>query len=388
VFVLEYVAGLYDVEHGGIVWIVASQVEVTEWVRGVAMAVVRGREGRENARQDVEKEDDNKRLKRVKEQLLAYPNAVASLDDSKYFSDSDYEDPEVSERVRFSKPSKKVQLAFETPQRQHRRKVDISTSSTSTTAADAKYFSSSSSDYESDTMAEDHSFTSPFTLSSTSPASLRNSLTSHPNTAFLYHSQSHAANLNTAFAASKQARQVYPPNTAISTTEDEKEEDIWQTLSHTYARPDFYRTQPTLSNHSITNHPNDTIPLPSLLQFHQLISTLRTLHRDFFVLKCAATTGHTHDHANDYIITHVSSSLHRTPKDVQAAFGTSHAQTKQMMMAGLKRGGEMKVRVGWGVAGVERWVFLVPLVQGGGENGGRCWMGFLVEGEAGSELWE
>jgi len=60
-----------------------------------------------------------------------------------------------------------------------------------------------------------------------------------------------------------------------------------------------------------------------------------------------------------------------------------------MLVAGLKRGGEVRVRVRWGVEGVERWVYFVPLVHGGRGcgDGEKCWMGFLVEGEGGSGLW-
>jgi len=381
VFVLEFVAAMYDVEHGGVVWIAASQVEVTEWLRGVAVAVIRAREGREKARQDLEE----RRVKRVKEQLLVYPNAVASLEDSKYFSsDSDYEDLKVR-----PKRSNKVG----TPKRQHGRHFENITSSTSSTPGDLKYFSSSCDD-EFETI----------TSLSSSPSPVRNSLTSHPNTAFLYHSPSHAANLNKAFAASKEKelRQVTTPAITITTNneEEEEEEDIWRSLSHTYARPDFYpnRSSTTLkplpnsrSNHNIASNPTDTIPLPSLLHFHQLISTLRTLHRDTFVLKYAPTTNstHLHEYENDYTITHISSSLRRTPKDVQAAFGASHTQTKQMLVAGLRTGGEVKMRVRWGVAGEERWVYFVPLVQGARESAGgeRCWMGFLVAGEGGGGVW-
>jgi len=320
-------------------------------------------------------------LKRVKEQLLVYPNAVASLEDSKYFSsDSDCEDLEVS-----SKRSNKVR----TPKQQHGRQLENSTNSTSSTPADVTYFLSSSDD-EFDTV------TSPW--SSPSPSPIRHSLTSHPNTAFLYHSPPHAANLNTAFAASKEkeARQVSAPATTINTNhKEEEEEDIWRTLSHAYARPDFYpnRSSTTpkplpkpLPNHSIVNHPADTIPLPSLLHFHRLISTLRTLHRDSFVLKYTGATNDNNNDNNDHTITHTSSSLRGTPRDVLAAFGASHAQTKQMLVAGLKTGGEVKVRARWGVKGEERWVVLVPLVQGGRgtEREEKCWMGFLISGEGGS----
>lgn len=395
VFVLEFVAAMYDVEHGGVVWIAASQVEVTEWVRGVAVAVIRAREGRERARLDVEE----RRLKRVKEQLLVYPNTVAALDDAKYFSsDTDCEDLEVSDGVRSAKGSKKVR---KTPEQQRTRHFDESTNSTLSTPADTKYFSSCSDD-ESETMFDDdHFFTSPSSASSSSP--MRNSLTSHPNTAFLYHSPSHAANLNAAFTASKQkeTRQVSTPAATITTANNKEEEDIWRSLSHAYARPDFYANRSStnlkplpkpVSNHTIPNHAHDTIPLPSLLYLHQLISTLRSLHRDSFVLKYTATTisdSTNNGDDNEYTITHTSSSLRRTPKDVQAAFGTSHAQTKQMLVAGLQTGGEMKMRVRWGVKGEERWVYFVPLVQGGRGSVGeeRCWMGFLVGGEGGAGVW-
>lgn len=61
-FALELVTGMHDVEHGGIVWIGASQVDVTEVVRNMAMAVVRGRERKLMLREEVETEDE-KRLK-------------------------------------------------------------------------------------------------------------------------------------------------------------------------------------------------------------------------------------------------------------------------------------------------------------------------------------
>lgn len=396
-FVLELVTGMHDVEHGGIVWIGASQVDVTEVVRNMAMAVVRGRERKLMLREEVETEDE-KRLKRVKENHLVFPDAIASLDDSKYYSDSDDQDEQVLNKAVVPAKAESITLLYETPSRksQSKQQRNASTRSTSTSVADTKYFSSSS-DSDFDDLDEEHFFTSP----SSSPSPMRNSLTSHPNTPFLYHSPSHTTKLNTAYAETNHTRQVHDTTSPVTSSPVPLAkidgEDIWRTLSHTYAHPDFYSrpAQPTfkpLSNHTVANHPNDTIPLPSLLSFHQLITTLRALHRDSFVLK--ATGPSMRDGNIGYEITHVSASLLRSPKDIDVAFGASHEQTKRMMEAGLKRGGEVKMRevkmrVRWGFAGVERWAYFVPLVQGvkGQEGGKRCWMCFLVDSENGGDMW-
>lgn len=117
---------------------------------------------------------------------------------------------------------------------------------------------------------------------------------------------------------------------------------------------------------------------PALLNLSEVIEDVRFFHRDALILSQAKNTGF-------WQISAASRSLAGDAADLRAGLGATPPEVLGQLGAALS--GRVAVSfegIRWGVSGVEKRVYCVPMSRGG-EVG--CWICFLVDGRV-PDLWD
>lgn len=348
-FVLEIVGTLCDALTGKVTWVMAGQVDVTDVVRNMTQMVVKRKEDEARAKEEKARLEREKRevanARRAKEELLTYPHKVVAYDNAKYFSDSSDD-------------------------------------------TDEEQASDPDSDSDEST-----------TLSTPDTSPSRSSLGSLPNKQFVFR----ANTASNPYTLKVEPRQVLPPKILSVDEPEDENDDIWLALAreeslpnHPYSasppRPIMANRKSSSSTHSASS------PRNNLHNFSHLVSTLRCLHRDSFVLKRPSPAqSSTLSSLSEWVTAWSTPSLldARKQLDAFAMLSKNHEQTMQTLEGALKREKEFRMEVRWGQKGdgERKWLYAVPMVRGAGESkagvmgsGEKCWMCFVVGEEVGN-LW-
>ncbi|KAI9869712.1 MAG: hypothetical protein M1830_005190, partial [Pleopsidium flavum] len=156
----------------------------------------------------------------------------------------------------------------------------------------------------------------------------------------------------------------------------EKNEDPWMPLDwFTIAQEEIEKATGNTRNKRFekekSRHPLETSSVAGLIQ------TIKSLYKDYFVLRPSTTD------RGYYEISYISRSLFESGEHIDGHLTHTRPEIIEEIGRVLAKGNELAVQIRWGLKGVDKWMYCVPMF---GPNL-NCWICTLVDGDL-PNLWK